>query len=114
MKQEFIDFVNKLMEANPQITMSENVKTYWEALSKDEIKQKPDLTDNGKLILKHLQGAEVKPYKSKEIAEDLFVSARTVSGSIRKLATDGFVEKVGKDPALYIITEKGKAYIIEE
>lgn len=114
MKQEFIDFVNGLIAAAPDVTMSENVKNYWEAFSKDEIKQKPDLTDNGKLILKHLQGVEIKPYKAKDIAEDLFVSSRTVSGSIRKLVTDGFVDKVGKDPALYVLTEKGRNYNIED
>ena len=51
--------------------------------------------------------------KARDIAEGLFVSSRAVSGSLRKLVTDGFVEKVGQDPAIYTITEKGKNYNIE-
>ena len=51
--------------------------------------------------------------KARDIAEGLFVSSRTVSGSMRKLVADGFVEKVGQDPAIYTITEKGKNYNID-
>ena len=116
MKKEFIDFVNALMEAAPEVVnekMTDNVKAYLAALTEEKA-AKPDLTDNGKLILKHLQSAPVAPYKSKDIAEVLFVSSRTVSGGMRKLVTDGFVEKVGESPALYTITEKGKNYVIED
>jgi DNA-binding MarR family transcriptional regulator len=116
MKKEFIDFLNALMEAAPEVVsekMTDNVKAYLEALT-EEKSSKPDLTDNGKLILKYLQSVPVAPYKSKDIAEGLFISSRTVSGGMRKLVTDGFVEKVGKDPVVYTITEKGKNYVIEE
>ena len=47
-------------------------------------------------------------FKAKDIAEGLFISSRTVSGAMRKLVSDGFVEKVGQDPVIYTITEKGK------
>jgi DNA-binding PadR family transcriptional regulator len=33
---------------------------------------------------------------------------------MRKLTTDGFVEKVGSDPVIYTITEKGKNYKFED
>jgi DNA-binding PadR family transcriptional regulator len=33
---------------------------------------------------------------------------------MRKLANDGFVEKLGKDPVIYTLTEKGKNYNIED
>jgi DNA-binding HxlR family transcriptional regulator len=32
-----------------------------------------------------------------------------VSGAIRKLVTDGYVEKVGQDPVIYTLTELGKS-----
>ena len=32
---------------------------------------------------------------------------------MRKLVTDGYIEKVGKDPVVYMITEKGKTIEIE-
>lgn len=116
MKKEFIEFLNALMEAAPEVVnekMTDNIKAYMSALT-EEKSNKPELTDNGKLILKYLQSVPVAPFKSKDIAEELFVSSRTVSGGMRKLVTDGFVEKVGKDPVVYTITEKGKNYIIED
>ena len=51
---------------------------------------------------------DTNTWKSKDIAEGLFISSRSVSGSIRKLVNDGFVEKVGQDPTIYSITEQGK------
>ena len=116
MKQEFINFVNTLIEAAPEVAeqhMTENVKAYLDALT-DKKNEKPEVTDSGKLILKYLQNAEPGIYKAKDIAEGLYVSSRNVSGAIRKLVTDGFVEKVGESPVLYTITEKGKNYTIED
>ena len=52
-------------------------------------------------------------WKSKDIAEGLFISSRAVSGAMRKLVTDGFVEKVGQDPVIYALTEQGKNIEIE-
>ena len=115
MKQEFIDFVNALIEAAPDVAeklMTENVKAYMEALS-DKKAEKPVLTDNGKLVLKYLQGVEPGIYKAKDIADGLYVSSRNVSGAMRKLVTDGFVEKVGQDPVIYSLTEQGKNIELE-
>lgn len=112
MKQEFIEFVKALMEAAPEVVnelMSDSVKTYLEVLQETNTSS-PEITDNGKLILDFLQKEEVKPYKSKEIADALFVSSRKISGGMRKLVTDGFVEKIGESPVSYLITEKGKNY----
>lgn len=116
MKQEFIDFVNALIAAAPTVAeqlMNDNIKTYLDALA-DKKAEKPEVTDNGKLILKYLQDAEPGVYKSKDIADGLFVSSRNVSGAMRKLTTDGFVEKIGESPALYTLTEKGKNYKIDD
>lgn len=114
MKQEFINFLNALMEAAPQVEMSESVKAYIEALMSDDVSDKPVLTDNGKIILKYIQENPSAAYKSKDIADGLFISSRTVSGAMRKLVNDGFLEKVSKDPVIYAITEKGKNFKIED
>jgi predicted transcriptional regulator len=53
-------------------------------------------------------------FKAKDIAEGLFISSRAVSGAIRKLVTDGYVEKVGQDPVIYSITEEGKNIKFED
>ena len=116
MKQEFIEFLNALMEVAPDVAnelMTENVKAYIDALT-DKKAEKPALTDNGKMVLKYLQNAPAGIYKAKDIAEGLFVASRNVSGAMRKLVTDGFVEKVGETPVLYSITEKGKEFKIED
>lgn len=109
-KQEFIDFVEtRLMSSYKQEDIPENVLIYWEALKNKEEKEKPPFTDNGKLILQFLRdNQDTQTWKARDIAEGLFVSSRTVSGSIRKLVNDGYVEKVSKDPVIYSITDLGK------
>jgi DNA-binding MarR family transcriptional regulator len=108
-KQKFIDFVKALIEETNHV-MDEDVEMYWNALCADaEEKEKPLFTDNGKLILKFLQDhQDTQMWKAKDIAEELFVNSRMVSGAMRKLVTDEFVEKVGTNPTIYVITEKGK------
>lgn len=115
MKQEFLNFLNALIAAAPDVAeelMTENVKAYIETLNNDK-SDKPILTDNGKIILDYMQKNEAPMWKAKDIAEGLFISSRGVSGALRKLVTDGFCEKVGKDPVVYSLTEKGKNYIID-
>jgi predicted transcriptional regulator len=115
MKQEFIEFLNALMAAAPNIVeekMTPNIQAYIEALN-DKKNDKPVLTDNGKQVLSYLQQNQDKTlWKARDIAEGLFISSRAVSGTLRKLVSDGFVEKIGSDPAVYTITEKGKNYKI--
>ena len=116
MKQEFLNFINKLMDASPEIVekyMTEDVKEYLNFLAENSIDSKPEITDNGKVILAYLQEREVSMLKARDIAEGLSISSRSISGSMRKLVSDGFVEKIGKDPAVYRITETGKKYNIE-
>ena len=49
-----------------------------------------------------------------ENAEALFTSGRSIAGSMRKLVNDGYVEKAGKDPVQYSLTEAGKNYQFEK
>ena len=108
-KDEFIKYVEDLIDGN-HYEMSENVRLYWEAFKGKVEEDKPLFTDNGKLILQYLQDNQSTPmWKAKDIAEGMFVSSRTVSGAMRKLVSDGYVEKVGQDPVIYSLTEKGKA-----
>lgn len=114
-KQEFIKYVNELINAAPTVEPNEDAKLYWDAFcGLDENGEKPLFTDNGKLILKFLQDHQETPmWKARDIAEGLFISSRAVSGAMRKLVTDGFVEKVGQDPVIYSITDNGKNIDIE-
>lgn len=116
MKQEFLDFLNELMKAAPDVVeakMTDSIKNYIETLS-GTVENKIVLTDNGKIILDYMKKTDVLMLKAKDIAEGLGISSRQVSGALRKLVTDGFVEKVSQDPVIYTLTEKGRNFIIEE
>jgi Mn-dependent DtxR family transcriptional regulator len=52
-------------------------------------------------------------FTSKEAAEALFTSGRSIAGSMRKLVADKYVEKTGKDPVQYSLTEAGRNYQFE-
>lgn len=105
-KQKFIDWVTLNTNVDD---MPEDVAAYWNGLILTKEKEKPAFTDNGKMILQYMQTAIGTHFTSKEMAEALTASSRTVSGAMRKLVTDGYVDKVGADPVVYAITEKGKA-----
>lgn len=114
MTKEFIDFLNSLIAAAPEVAnelMNDNIKAYIEALQNNVV-EKPEITDNGKIILDYMQKNPDIMLKARDIAEGLFISSRSVSGSLRKLVTDGFVDKIGKDPTVYTLTSKGKEYNI--
>lgn len=115
-KQDFINFVQKVFDEydiGPD-HMPENVSVYWQAFCSSEENEKPLFTDNGKLILCYMKAnPSTAMWKSKDIAEGLFINSRAVSGAMRKLITDGFVEKVGQNPTIYSLTENGKNIEIE-
>ena len=72
--------------------------------------------NKGKTILKYMQDNCEKYnniYKAKDIGDGLGVSGRSVSGSIKKLITDGYVEKLGANPVSYGITAAGKEYVLD-
>lgn len=117
-KSEFIKYVEELIKMTNEfsIEMNEEAKSYWEALKGGKDNDKPTFTENGKLIIKYLQELpEGTPMmKAKEIAEGMFMSSRAVSGAMRKLVTDGFVEKIGQDPVMYSLTNTGRNIKIED
>ena len=105
------------MKENPERTnelLTDNIIAYLNIL-KDSKDDKPVLTENGALILKFLQDNQnTKMWKAKDIAEGLGKASRGISGTMRKLVNDEFCEAVGKSPVIYMLTEKGKNYKIEE
>jgi len=107
-KAEFIKYVEMAIEAYPT-PMNEEALAYWKVFKNIEVTEKPMFTDNGKLVLQYMKdNLDTENWKAKDIGEGLFISSKTVSGAMRKLVTDGFVEKVGQDPTIYSLTENGK------
>ena len=109
-KQEFINFIEMVFNEYKLDELPENVRLYWDAFrGADENGERPLFTDNGKLILQYMKDNQSTPmWKARDIAEGLFISSRAVSGAMRKLVTDGYVEKVGQDPVVYSLTDLGK------
>lgn len=98
------------------ITLSDEAMSYFEDLKESvEKKKTTTFTDNGKLILKFLQEQEEgSKWKSREIAEGLLISSRSVSGAMRKLVMDGYVDKISTEPAVYMLTSKGEEVKFDE
>ena len=108
--QEFL----KEIDSHRDILSESAIESLNELLEKNSTEN--ILTETGRKILISMytnKETYLNTFSSKQLGELLFMSARSISGSMRKLVTDGFVEKVGQDPAIYTITEKGKNYIIE-
>ena len=109
-KEEFLQLVDFLMEnCAVEYEVGAGAAEFYSALRVDaETSDKPQFTENGKLILKAMQKSSAEMLKAKDIAEELSIATRSVSGGLRKLVNDGYVEKIGKDPIVYKITNKGK------
>lgn len=111
-KQEFIKFIDETLKTAKinKEDWPENALLYWDAFcGTDDNGERPLFTDNGKLILQFLQDNQTTPmWKARDIAEGLFISSRAVSGAMRKLVSDGYVEKVGENPVIYSLTVNGK------
>lgn len=116
-KEAFILIVQKEIFDNPSIyeenypDMISMAKKYFDKLKEDKPTSTARLTENGAKVLKFMQENYQKynnVFKAKDIGEGLFTSGRSVSGSMKKLITEGFCEKIGGDPVAYSITEKGK------
>ena len=121
-KEKFIEFVNEIMNVAMVDTWDdkENWKDafdFWEDFKNGKSKSSEKMTENGAKLLSWMQENIDKMsniFTSKEMAEALFTSGRSVAGSMRKLIKDGYVEKIGKDPVQYSLTEAGKSYQFEK
>ena len=118
-KEEFIELVEKMI-ANMNFSASEleENKNALDFFSEFKIvPEKPKFTENGKKILIFMQENKDKYnnlFKAKDIGEGLLISSKGASGSLRKLITDGYAEKVGSEPVIYSLTEKGIEATTEE
>lgn len=74
-----------------------------------------EMTKNGAAVLEYLQGRkDEEALTAKTIGDEMGVSSRSVSGAMRKLVSDGYVEKIGTNPSVYKITDKGQSYSIDK
>ncbi len=120
-REAFIEIIQKEIFDNESIYVENYSDETWnkaleffEDLKKNKTtKSSKDITENGQKILSWMQGnvdSENNLFTAKDLAEALFTSGRSIAGSMRKLVSDGYVEKAGKDPVQYSLTEMGKNY----
>lgn len=103
------DFRKRLLNVFSEEEM-DIAEKYWQSFIKNE-ETSVKITESGKKILLFMQENEEtmnNVFTSKEIAEAFFTSGRSIAGSMRKLVSDKFVSKEGKDPIRYSLTETGK------
>lgn len=124
-KEAFIDLVNYFFEDNDVRFENDEkfqlAKEFFKDFKNNKIKNSGAMTENGIKILSWMQENVEKMsnmFTSKEIAEALFTSGRSIAGSMKKLIKDGYVEKTGgfdfnKTPVKYSLTEIGKNYQLE-
>lgn len=109
-KEAFICEVEGLL-AKAQTEFSPDALDFFNGLQVAGDKEKVKFTENGKLVLRFIQDNKENYnnlFKAKDIGEGLGISSRTASGAMRKLVTDGYIEKIGADPVVYALTSKGE------
>lgn len=122
-KEAFIEFIDYIFKDSDLRFYTEKdderfqlAKVFWEDFKNNKVKNSGAMTENGKKLLSWMQENIDKMsniFTSNEAAEALFTSGRSIAGSMRKLVNDGYVEKVGKDPVQYSLTDVGKTYKID-
>lgn len=111
-KEKFISEVIAITGDAPEKVFSADALDFWNGLQITGDSGKPKFTENGKLVLQYMKDNKDSYnnlFKAKEIGEGLGISSRTASGAMRKLVTDGYIEKMGDTPVIYALTEAGVA-----
>ena len=113
-KEKFINEINSIIQNQTgqkmEDILSPDALSFWNSLEITSETQRPKFTENGKNILLYMQDNKDNfrnLFKAKDIGEGLNVSSRTASGALRKLISDGYVERIGEHPIVYSITDLG-------
>jgi predicted transcriptional regulator len=116
--EKFLEFFDDLIQNSKYpIEMPEDVKEFYDILksSQEKFTDKPEFTENGLIILEYMiENQNLKSMKARDIAEGINVPSRNVSGAMRKLVADGYVEKFGQNPVIYALSNKGKNFNLKE
>jgi hypothetical protein len=114
-KEIFIKEIENTLHDCPDF-FSEEALAYFQTLKNTAEKEKPMFTENGAKVLQYMKDNYQSCnniFKAKEVAEGLFLpSSRSASGAMRKLITDGYVDKIEGQPICYSLTELGMTCII--
>lgn len=114
--EKFLEYFDYLVaNCKEPVELPGEVREFYDFLKQENASEVKSLfTETGIQILEYLQNIKGKNLKAKDIADGMGVSSRKITGAIRKLVTDGFVEKFGKDPVIYSLTNKGQEFNIQD
>lgn len=106
-KNVFIETVENLFNAYPLNVPAEALE-FFEDYKRGKSSNRKEITDKGIAIILALR-ENPEWITAKALGEIMDVSGRSISGSMKKLVEDGYVEKRAGTPSAYKITEKGLA-----
>ena len=109
-ENEVFNKADLMMESYPDFF--EDAQIYFNILKNGADKEeKSKFTDTGKIVLAYIkENKEIHNnlFTAKDIAEQVSLTSRSVSGAARKLVNDGYLEKMGESPVVYSLTELGE------
>ena len=115
-REKFIEFVEHMMtqmnfSANELEEHKEAIDFFASLKATTAEQEKPLFTEKGKIIFQFMKDNKEtynNMFKAKDIGEKLAISSRGAAATIRKLITDGYVEKFGDEPVVYSLTTLGE------
>lgn len=114
-REKFIEEIENSLHSDGGLCLSTEARAYFEELKNGKASV-GGLTEAGEKILTWVRDNTTKSqvlFSSKAIGEGLFIHSRNVSGAARKLVTDGYLYKEGKNPVCYGITQEGRMILPE-
>ena len=101
------EFIQELDSIDITEQLSENAIEFYNQLKE---KTQNILTENGKKIIICMQQntQKYKSFNSKQLGELLFMSPRSIAGSMKKLINEGYCLKNKTNPITYELTNLGK------
>ena len=112
-KENFIAEIEKLLETN---TINDEAMDYFTKFKEGTVKNSSVITEKGATVLGFIQKQPADyVFTSKMVAEALDLNSRSVSGTLKKLISDGYVEKVTTiSPITYQITIAGQEFNLND
>lgn len=104
-KNVFIETVENLFNAYPMNVPAEALE-FFEDYKRGKSSNRKEITEKGIAIILALR-ENPEWITAKALGEIMDVSGRSVSGSMKKLVEDEYVDKRAGTPSAYKITEKG-------
>ena len=121
-RDKFIEFVEHMMTqmnfSASELEENKDAIDFFASLKATTAEQeKPLFTEKGKIIFQFMKDNKEtynNMFKAKDIGEKLAISSRGAAATIRKLITDGYVEKFGDEPVVYSLTTLGENFSFNE